>query len=166
MKHFLFSLEDTDNLSLIEKFKKLFGVYEETVGQKGDLSLLQNIMNHAKQKRCEICQKHSPSTNSLKILQEISISSGSQKDAPKIVQIDLVGEPFYDELSSGEYTLQDRLINERPFWRHMNLRYVIWFNNVDCRWMISHSKDIGTSQWLFAGPIGSNKWPNEISFIR
>lgn len=80
------------------------------------------------------------------------------------MQIDLNGGPLHPELNSGEYVLQKEIINMRPSWRHAKLAYVIWYNNVADCWMISHSKDIGTSKWLFAGPVGSKKWPNEIDF--
>ena len=126
--------------------------------------MLQDVKGHDKQDNCEICHKHSPSTNSLEILRQITISIGSQQNAPKRMQINLIGKPLYPELDNGEYVLQDRLINNLPYWQHTRLAYVIWYNNVDDRWMISHSKDIGTSKWIFAGPIGSKKWPNEVTF--
>ena len=131
---------------------------------EGDFSLLQDVMGHSKQEKCETCQKHSPSTNSAEILRQITISIGSQQDAPRTMQINLIGEPLYPELNSGEYVLQDEMINKHHSWRHAKLAFVIWYNNEDDRWMISYSKDIGTSKWIFAGPVGSNRWPNKISF--
>ena len=99
------------------------------------------------------------------ILRQITISSGThQQYAPQIMQINLNGEPLHPELNSGEYVLQDETINNLPFWRHTTLAYVIWYNVNADRWMISHSKDIGTSKCIFAGPVDNQKWPNEISF--
>ena len=101
------------------------------------------------------------------ILRQITISSGThQQHVPSIMQINLTGEPLHPELNSasGEYVLQDEKINELPFWRHTKFAYVIWYNIDANRWMISHSKDIGTSKCIFAGPVDNQKWPNEISF--
>ena len=80
------------------------------------------------------------------------------------MQINLNGEPLHPELNSGEYVLQDEKINKLPVWRHTKLAYVIWYNIDANRWMISHSKDIGTPKCIFAGPVNNQKWPNEISF--
>ena len=124
--------------------------------------MLQKIMGHDKQHNCEICLKHSPHTNSLAILQEISISSGSKKDAPTKIRVKL--QKDFLQPGPGEYILQERLINRFPYWQNNALSYIIWYYNFEDRWVISHSKDIGTSTWIFAGPIGSNKWPNEIIF--
>ena len=77
------------------------------------------------------------------------------------MQINLIGEPLYPELNSGEYVLQDEEINELPTWRHTKLDMVIWYNNC---WMLGYSKDIGTSKWISACPIGSEKWPHEMIF--
>ena len=142
----------------------MFHSKAKTIAQKGDLSCLQEIVKHSKQKYCAICHKHLPSTDLKEILLQITISIGSQQDAPRTMQIVLIGGPLYPELNCGEYVLQDEIINKQPSWRHTKLAYVIWFSNVDKRWMIGHSKDIGTSKWIFAGPLGSKKWPNEISF--
>ena len=131
---------------------------------EGDFSLLQDILAHEKLENCKTCLIHSPSTNYTKILRQITITIGNQNDATRIMQIDLNGGPLHPELNSGEYVLQKEIINMRPSWRHAKLAYVIWYNNVADCWMISHSKDIGTSKWLFAGPVGSKKWPNEIDF--
>ena len=123
-------------------------------------------MGHTKLENCETCQKHSPHTCSTEILRQIAISSGSHGEAPKKVQMNLIGEYINAESkrASGDYVLQDNFINKFPFWRHSEFPYAIWYNNVNDRWMISHSKDIGTSKWIFVGPIGSLKWPHEISF--
>ena len=123
-------------------------------------------MGHSKQENCDTCHKLSPSTNCKEILRQITISIGDLQDAPKSINIKVVGEPLHPELSraSGQYVLQDRLINKLPYWQHSKFAFVIWHNNVDNCWMISHSKDIGTSKWIFVGPIGSLKWPHEISF--
>ena len=146
---------------MVRKVKKLIGSQDKTIGQRGDLSFLQEIMNHEKPQDCEICLKHSPSSSSsLRILHEISISSGSKSNAPTKIRINLVGR----YLQPSEYVLQDSLVNRYPYWQNAELGYVLWYNNVvDC-WVISQGKDIGTSKWIFAGPIGSNKWPNEIFF--
>ena len=145
-------------MSAIDAF--LYSIIKE----EGDFSLLQNVVGHSKQYNCEICQKHSPTTTSKEILRQIVISIGSQQDAPRIVEINLMGETLHPELNSREYVLQGEMINKRPSWRHTKLPYVIWYNNIDDRWMISHSKDIGTSNWIFAGQVGNNKWPNELIF--
>ena len=154
--------------SMLKKVKKLYRSQNKTIGQEGDLSMLKEITNHGKTQDCDICLKHSPTTNSLGILQTISISSGNQSNAPMKIQVQLDKGHFFHqmhpEISNGEYTLQDRLINRFPYWRHAELTYVIWYNNVADCWVISHTKDIGTCKWIFAGPIGINKWPNEIYF--
>ena len=150
--------------NLNQKHQKLDSPFFRAVKEEGDFSLLQDVMGHGKQDHCETCQKHSPSTKSEEILRQITISTGVPKDAPRKMQINLIGEPLYPELNSGEYVLQDKMINMWPFWRHAKSAYVIWYNSVDDRWLISHSKDIGTSKWIFAGPPGSKKWPNEITF--
>ena len=128
--------------------------------------MLVDVLGHNELENCETCMKHSPSTNTLKILQQITISIGDFENAPKLVQINVVGEPLHPEFSSasGEYVLQDRLINNFPYWQHAELLYVIWYNNDDDRWLISINKDIGTFNFIFVGSAGKNNWPNEISF--
>ena len=132
---------------------------------EGDFSLLQDVMGHDKLEKCETCQKHSPSTNSLEILRQITISIGSQEDSPKTIYIKDIGEHLLPQLgnASGEYVLQDRLINNFPYWQHKEYAFVIWYSN-HSHWMISHSKDIGTSNWIFAGSDARKKWPNEMNF--
>ena len=150
--------------SWLKQLKKLFHCKAKTIVQKGDLSCLQEIIEHVKQKNCAICHKHSPSTDSKELLRQITISIGSPQDAPRRMQINFIRGPLYPELNSGEYDLQKEKINGLPSWKHTKLAFVIWYNKDDDRWMLSHSKDIGTSEWIFAGPVGSKKWPNEINF--
>ena len=143
--------------SMLKKVKKLYRSQNKTIGQKGDLSMLKEILNHEKSQDCEICLKHSPTTNSLGLLQAISISSGSQSNAPPKIQIHLDKgylPQLQPDLCFGEYVLQDRLINRFPYWQHAELAYVICFNNVEDRWVISNSKDIGTSKWILRGFVG------------
>ena len=157
------TIEKSGNSSMLSKVKKLIRSNDKIIRKRrrGDVSFLQEIMRHANpQQECEICLKHSPSAISSQILQEISISSGSKSNAPKKMQIKLVG----GLLQSGEYVLQENMINRFPYWQNTELGYVVWYNNVEDQWLISHSTDIGTSKWIFAGPVGSNKWPNEIIF--
>ena len=158
------TIEKADDSSMLSKVKKLIRSNDKIIRKRrrGDVSFLQEIMRHANpQQECEICLKHSPSSSSsLRILHEISISSGSKSNAPTKIRINLVGR----YLQPSEYVLQDSLVNRYPYWQNAELGYVLWYNNVvDC-WVISQGKDIGTSKWIFAGPIGSNKWPNEIFF--
>ena len=152
---------------MLQKLKRLSHSHNQTIEQKGDLSLLLKLVGHANKQNCNICLQHCPSTNSLEILQQISISKGTQNNAPKIIKVKVVGEPLFPELSntSGDYVMQDSFINNLPFWRHSKLTYIIWYNIDDALLAISHSKDIGTSKWIFAAPVGNNlKWPNEVSF--
>ena len=44
------------------------------------------------------------------------------------------------------------------------MRYSIWFSNVDEHWCLGHKKDIGTSNWIFAGPSQDVEWPGDNSF--
>ena len=129
----------------------------------GDYDLLQEHLNHENLQNCETCQKHSPSTNSVKILDQITISSSNigQNDVPKRFQVMFETEhPILDV--SGDYLLQQRLINRYPYWKHTKHGYVIWYNNVDEHWSIGLTQDIGTSNWIFGGESHPSKWPNEI----
>ena len=145
------------------------------IGKVGDYSLLQEALAHAKLKDCEICQKHaadycktcnnySPFNKSMVILNQISITSGSQKNVPKRLILELP-EEIDQQISEwmGYYQLQERLINRFPFWKHNSKNFAIWFNNVNEYWSIGHLKDIGTAHWVFASTIQTTKWPNEIS---
>ena len=145
------------------------------IGKEGDYSILQETLNHAKLKDCEICQKHaaeycqkcknqSPLTNTMELLTQISITtSGDQKDIPKRLKLELTGQ-FHEQLNKfrGEYILQEQMINRFPYWRHTMQKIAIWYNNAGECWSIGYNKDIGTSKWVFAGPAQITKWPNEI----
>ena len=86
-----------------------------------------------------------------------------QNNAPKFLEVDLIGELLQQiPETRGEYVRQNYLINRFPFWKKPDDNFVIWFNNQNDRWILSLGKDIGTSNWIFASPLGNFKWPNEI----
>ena len=124
------------------------------VGKEGDYSLLQETLNHQCLKTCETCQSNSPSTNSVEILHQITIdcSNSGQNDVPERLCLEFEGELLQETCDfRGHFLLQERLINRYPYWKHMKENYLIWYNHVDEHWSIGHSKDIGTSTWIFAG---------------
>ena len=145
--------------------------------------MLQDALSHGKLKNCEICQTHAAdrsqfgycqncphcqkdsSSFSGDILLEITITSskGSQSNAPKFLEVDLIGDLLEQKPETkGEYVRQNYLINRFPFWKKHDENFVIWFNNRNDHWILSLRKDIGTSNWIFASPFGNFKWPNEI----
>ena len=152
--------------------------------------MLQDALRHGKLKNCEICQTHAAdhsqfgycqnckklskfcphcqkdsSSISGDILLEISITSsrGIQNNAPKFLEVDLIGDLLEQKPETkGEYVRQNYLINRFPFWKKPDDNFVIWFNNQNDRWILNLGKDIGTSNWIFASPLGNFKWPNEI----
>ena len=94
------------------------------IGKEGDYSLLQEHVNHEKVQNCVTCQKHSPSTNSLEILHQITITSSNtgQNDLPKSLRVRFESEnPILG--ISGDYLLQQRLINRYPYWKHTEFFY-------------------------------------------
>ena len=115
-------------------------------------------------KLCSNCQEDSPSIFG-EILREITITSlrGTQSNAPKFLEVDLIGDLLeHKPETKGEYIRQNYLINRFPFWKKHENNFVIWFNNQNDHWILSSGKDIGTSNWIFASPLGNFKWPNEI----
>ena len=146
------------------------------IAKEGDYSLLQEALNHAKLKDCEICQKHaanycrtcqnySPLTESMEILTKITItSSNGQKDIPKTLSLELTANVSQEHTELiGDYILQNQMINRFPFWKHNDQNFAIWYDNISECWSIGKNKNLGTSKWIFAGPFQVSKLPNEVS---
>ena len=146
------------------------------IGKEGDYSLLQEALNHAKLKDCEICQKHaanycktcqnySPLTESMEILTKITItSSNGQKDIPKTLNLEIMANINQEHTKLiGDYILQKQMINRFPFWKHSDQNFAIWYNNVYECWSVGENKNLGTSKWILAGPHQVCKKPNEIT---
>ena len=159
--------------------------------KEGDSLLLKDAIDHSNLEDCEICQNHAvnntmldycqncnayaklnycpnchkePTINSKDILLQIKITSSSsaQNEAPKFLEIDVSGKILQEMPEiQGVYARQYHLINRFPCWKHVDNNYVIWFDKNEY-WSVSRSQDIGTSCWIFASSVQSNKWPDDI----
>ena len=130
---------------------------------EGDLQLLKDAEKHKKLDNCEICLKHSPKMVKQELLRKITITSGTFSDAPKVLFLYLNGHLWQNlPEKSGMYFLQDSLIDGFPFWKNNEQNLTIWFNKINDHWSISNSKDVGTANWVFAGPKNISELPHRI----
>ena len=118
---------------------------------------------HEEANECLICLKHSPSMLSKELLRQVSYTSGTPLEAPKMLQVDLSGHLLQSFPETwGIYGLQSNLINGFPNWKNPVGNTVIWYNKRNDHWCISDSQYLGSDKWIFAGPNQDDRLPHSI----
>ena len=64
---------------------------------------------------------------------------------------------------SGVYKLQPELFKGYPTWKQKSSNNSIWFDTLNCKWLIGFTSDLGSTTAGLIGPKAEDNWPQNLS---